>query len=137
GRLRFSQDARLRSIGRYAYTKYDDIGRVWETGTSNQGVAGDAFQEEANINNPNYPTSGGERTWIRYDLKTAMDYLDGSDQTHTRNRVSYTETDEGMETYYSYDVHGNVEWVAQKIPGWDRINFVRYEYDLISGNVNQ
>ena len=40
-----------------------------------------------------------------------------------------------MVTCYSYDPHGNVEWLSQHIPGLG-INYVRYEYDLISGNVN-
>ncbi|MEM7040138.1 MAG: hypothetical protein AAF570_24415, partial [Bacteroidota bacterium] len=37
-------------------------------------------------------------------------------------------------TYFSYDAHGNIAWLARELPGLGR-KFVRYEYDLISGKV--
>jgi hypothetical protein len=69
-----------------------------------------------------------------------------------RNRINYTLRDEDgddlttndrVKTYYSYDLHGNVEWVMNdiaaeefKIPLPFRfIGLTRYDYDLISGNV--
>ena len=66
----------------------------------------------------------------------------GGVQRHLRNRISYTVTDEGTATYYSYDPHGNVEWVIQRMPMWRpqpgqpkyMDNYIRYEYDLISGS---
>lgn len=46
-------------------------------------------------------------------------------------------------THYSYDPHGNVEMLIQEIPAlagapWNRRFFtIKYDYDLVSGNVNE
>ncbi|MEO1652008.1 MAG: malectin domain-containing carbohydrate-binding protein, partial [Bacteroidota bacterium] len=64
----------------------------------------------------------------------------GQGQRYLQNRVSYTYTynksqpDSAVYTYYSYDPHGNVEWIVQEIPGISRKS-TAYEYDLISGKV--
>ena len=63
-------------------------------------------------------------------------------QRNLQNRVSYTYTlnkgdtdlSKAAYTYYSYDVHGNVEWMVQDVPGMGK-NYIAYEYDLISGKV--
>jgi RHS repeat-associated protein len=67
-------------------------------------------------------------------------------QRNLQNRVSYTYTVNKVPvntpnelpkiayTYYSYDVHGNVEWMVQDVPGMGK-NYIAYEYDLISGKV--
>ena len=67
-------------------------------------------------------------------------------QRNLQNRVSYSEVDvdgdltsataatDRSTTYYSYDAHGNVEWLCQEQPGLGR-KYVRYEYDLISNKV--
>jgi RHS repeat-associated protein len=67
-------------------------------------------------------------------------------QRNLQNRVSYTEVDvdgdltsataanDRSTTYYSYDAHGNVEWLCQNQPGLGS-KYVRYEYDLISNKV--
>ncbi len=137
GRLRFSQDARLAALSQYAYTKFDKLGRVVETGVSSDSVAGEAFAADSNIDNRLFPGSGTERVYIAYDTTTGVNYLDGSPQRFTRNRVSRSWTDENAETHYSYDVHGNIEWIAQIIPDFPETNYIEYEYDLLSGNVNQ
>lgn len=96
-----------------------------------------------------------------YTTQTNETYLHRSGpewkQRYLRNRVSKRtanpETAKEVTTVYSYDPHGNVEWLGQylpglgddpDIPGWNKddplmigANFVRYEYDLISGNVKQ
>ena len=55
-------------------------------------------------------------------------------QRYVRNRVSYTITEANIGTFYSYDPHGNVEWMASHLPGLG-MNFVGYEYDLIGGKM--
>ena len=45
-------------------------------------------------------------------------------------------TDEGFTTWFSYDPHGNVEWMIQELRDLGR-KTVRKEYDLVSGNVNK
>lgn len=69
----------------------------------------------------------------------------GQIQQNLRNRVSHTFTDDDGNTgtitdqvhsYFSYDPHGNVEWLIQELPDIGRKK-MRYEYDLVSGNVNK
>ena len=137
GRLRFSQDARLAARDEYAYTKFDERGRVVEMGVSSDSVLGYVFTADSLLNDPDFPGDGAERTYIAYDTSSGVNYLDATPQTFLRNRVSRTWTEDTVVTYYSYDVHGNVEWVGQEIPGFPRVNYTRYEYDLINGNVNE
>ena len=139
GRLRFSQDARLRALNEYAYTKFDELGRVVETGISSDSITADGFLADSNIGNRLFPYNGTERTYIAYDTSSGMNYLPpaADPQKYLRNRVSRTWTDDDAETHYSYDVHGNIEWVAQVVPGFPLTNYLKYDYDLISGNVNE
>ncbi len=137
GRLRFSQDARLAARGEYGYTKFDDRGRVVEMGVSSDSVAGYVFAVDSLLDSPDFPGSGTERTYIAYDTSSGVNYVDASPQKFLRNRVSKTWTEDTVVTHFSYDVHGNIEWAAQEIPGFPRVNYTKYEYDLISGNVNE
>jgi len=150
GQLRFSQNAKQVATGAYSYTKYDALGRVVEVGEST--LAGFATQ----ANDPNFPTTNTTHITrtvyskahtndgkAKSEAGAAIAYLDGSGQKHLTNRVSYTYTDvDGSETtladrsftYYSYDAHGNVAWLAQELPGLGR-KFIAYDYDLLSGKV--
>lgn len=63
-------------------------------------------------------------------------------QRYLRNHVSYVQSfdltidAEPVTTVYSYDPHGNMEWLVQKIPGLDKKE-ITYAYDLISNKVLQ
>jgi len=140
GELRFSQNAAqfAKVPSRFSYTKYDDLGRAIETGEASTllpvlppGIPPD---DPNGADNP----SVGIRTNIRtvYTTSTNSAYLNLPDrkQRFLRNRVSYTITSKQVSTVYSYDPHGNVEWMAQYTPGLGG-NFTRYDYDLVSGNV--
>ena len=88
-----------------------------------------------------YPTPAqnlSEQTITHYTDPTALADYFGKPQTYLRNRVSYVETfnlnGDRAATYYSYDPHGNVNWLIQDVPGI-RKNYLAYDYDLISGNV--
>ncbi len=146
GRVRFSQDARLEARNEYAYSKFDELGRVVESGVSSEEISSNDFLLPANLDYPDFPSTGTERTYIAYDTAASdVYYIDLRQPKNLRNRVSRTWTDEGAATNYSYDLHGNVEWIAQEIPGFTRpegagtyrFQYLRYEYDLISGNVNE
>jgi hypothetical protein len=47
----------------------------------------------------------------------------------------------GHATYYGYDVHGNVDHLVQDVPDLAAVSnqykHLYYQYDLISGKVNQ
>jgi YD repeat-containing protein len=66
--------------------------------------------------------------------------VNGMAQRYLQNRVSHTQHHNPdntlVTTYYSYDPHGNVEWMVQDIPLLGRKS-ISYEYDLISGNVTR
>ncbi len=143
GRLRFSQNAKQEVQQRYSYTKYDEFGRVVEAGESNELIQDYGFMGKVNDNT--FPTTGTYRAITVYTQKAPIAYLDGSEQHYLQNRISYSYLDEDGDTqttedqfatYYSYDAHGNVEWMAENIPGLGT-KYIRYEYDLISGNVKK
>ncbi|TRX56142.1 RHS repeat-associated core domain-containing protein [Fulvivirga sp. M361] len=139
GQLRFSQNARQQVEGTYSYTKYDRLGRIVEVGQSTEGI--NVFTRR--INSMDFPVTGEEKTVTIYNQAYGgtLSYL----QRYLRNRVSYSYLDEdGLDTttndrtytVYSYDPHGNVEWLEQIIPGLEQ-KYIAYSYDLLSGNVLQ
>lgn len=135
GRQRFSRDARLQALGMYAYAKYDALGRVVESGTSSQLSIGDTFA--ASVDDPTFPSSISERTVLDYDEGAAITYVDGTPQNNVRHRVRRTVSADNVETFYSYDIHGNVEWSAQTVPGFGRLNYTKFKYDLVGGAVRE
>lgn len=148
-RLRFSQNARQAGDGTYSYTKYDALGRVIEAGQSTMDANSLDFTNVLNPNNKTYtelvhfPNSQTEQvTHSVYTTPAQITYY-GQAQRYLQNRISYvysdydgdiTTTEDQYYTYYSYDPHGNVEWLVQDDPEIGK-NYIAYEYDLISGNV--
>ena len=80
-----------------------------------------------------------QQTITHYSVPELGVTCNGSSQRYLLNRISYTKTynkdNTRIVTYYSYDPHGNVEWIVNEIPGLGKSN-IAYEYDLLSGNVN-
>lgn len=161
GRLAFSQNGRQRDLDVYAYMLYDHLGRITETGQVSIPTAGMGY-----INNTQlYSASETIRTYVRgrnrkyvtttlYDqalLNLATEGLDG--QTNLQNRVSsilYTPALTTVQdptsyfthaSHFSYDVTGNVKTLVQDQPQLDyirqRFKRIDYDYDLLSGKVNQ
>lgn len=142
GRIRFSQSAKqLLSAGgpNMSYTKYDILGRVFEAG---EMPASPTPVSDATVST--YPSIGMTNI-VRtvYSTPASVMYFGGKSQRYLQNRVSYVYSDvdgslvttnDQVNTYYSYDPHGNVEWLIQDIPDLGK-NYIAYEYDLISGNV--
>lgn len=149
GQLRFSQNAQQKEDTAYSYTKYDELGRIIEVGESKQAAINDDFTLASNIATDNFPADTSYNSEVTYTVYTegaGVSYLNDAitEQRYLLNRVSYTYTDEDANlnttddqtyTYYSYDPHGNVEWLIQDIPGFLDKQYLRYEYDLVSGNV--
>jgi len=125
-----------------SYTEYDDLGRISEVGQ---------FQK--------YYWNGS--AWI-YRGKSQITHTVYDEpytpinglyltQSNLRNRVSYSYTKRSEQdaanqsaTYYSYDIHGNVDTLLQDYAGiaamvnsGNRFKKVGYAYDLVSGKVNQ
>ena len=160
GQLRFSQNAKQLLDEEYSYVKYDDLGRITETGLtkleapkSEDGMP-PAFPDldfnmlksslyiNANSSGAMYPYTGGtEKIVTVYDTPdNTIQYPGGKKQEFLRNRVSqaiaYDKNGEVNKTWYSYDAHGNVKWLAQKA-GTLPANYIGYEYDLISNKVTK
>lgn len=186
GRLVLSQNALQKQLGRFSYSKYDELGRVEEVGElalANFEIDALGRLKEVNgsvsplVNSAAFPDNlSSNRTEV---VKTIYDDLNdvnvsinngtvsntvtatipASDlfganygKDHTRNRIvgviyqdnhssGYNTFDRA--TFYDYDVHGNVQHliqINQEEQLWrynQHIKHLEYEYDLLSGNVNQ
>jgi RHS repeat-associated protein len=150
-RLRFSQNEKQKTAGTpvYSYTKYDELGRIIEVGESSLTTGLNFANPTSTTNlaatdNTVFPAVQNKQiTRTVYSDLSAMTYY-GKPQRFLQNRVSYTYIDEdpsvtGDEhyTYFSYDSHGNVEWLVKNDPKGIGRTYIAYDYDLISGNVLQ
>ncbi len=150
-RLRFSQNAKQLAavIPVFSYTKYDDLGRIIEVGESSSlgslnFAAPTLTSNLAVADNTVFPQNNNrDITTTAYSQTTSVTYY-GQSQRFTQNRVSHTTVDtdplvagDEHSTYYSYDSHGNVEWLVQDHPGGIGKNYIAYDYDLVSGKVLQ
>lgn len=154
-RLRFSQNGQQSTTGNYSYTKYDALGRIVEVGESSNTTQASQVLSFATLtatanydlaDSPSFPSDAANQlnhsiTKTVYSDAGPVTYY-GKPQRYTQNRVSYTYLDEnpaitGDEhyTYYSYDSHGNVEWLVQDDANGIGKNYIAYDYDLVSGKV--
>ncbi|KAB2892917.1 MAG: hypothetical protein F9K28_10780, partial [Bacteroidetes bacterium] len=147
GRVRLTHHARQAS-GTYTYTNYDDLGRVIEVGEeSGLGTTPQTYIDA------NTATSRGTditlTSWgVSFSIPSPWSTLTAR---NLRNRISRTMSDvdgdttttgDQVVTYYSYDPHGNVEWLVTKLPASDEslnplVMCTAYDYDLISGKVKE
>jgi len=162
GRLVASQNARQVLANAYSFTLYDELSRPYESGETRQVAQLDqaSFSAMDMDELRDWVTSGiniGEITRTYYDddvLFNDVQEAFENGQKYLRNRVSaviylndfdypgaidYSKYDAG--SFYSYDVHGNVETLVQvnnELRELDQHKkVIEYEYDLISGNVLQ
>jgi hypothetical protein len=178
GRLVVSQNAKQKAISatenlrNYSYTLYDSIGRITEVGEYTnpsttamvQAVSRDTAGLRSWLN-----TNGNKKQVTRtiYDLQNSI-WVDLAasvaapvSAVNLRNRVAFTHyyplgnpngLNYSQATYYSYDIHGNVDTLIQdygnSLSGGgvnmmnngnglhNRFKRMVYKYDLISGKVN-
>ncbi|RFS21146.1 hypothetical protein DVR12_17580 [Chitinophaga silvatica] len=157
GRLAVSQNAEQRRGNYFSYTVYDNLGRITEVGQVKSTVAmtdvisRNASQLQQWLNN--VTNSKTQVTKTVYDIPNEM--IDGIYlvSKNLRNRVTWsavypraTELDalgHSHATYYSYDIHGNVDTLLQEYhlnkmdTSGNRFKKIAYDYDLISGKVNK
>ena len=147
GQLRFSQNGKQRDpsenatgINRYSYTKYDYLGRIVEVGESNYNTGATTFASlTTNQDDNTYPQSNtSQQTYTVYTNPVDTISYFGAAQSFLRNRVSYSYTrnmnGDMAYNYFSYDPHGNVQWLVSDIPGLTK-TYLGYEYDLISNKM--
>ncbi len=161
GRLRFSQNANQVPLIEYSYTKYDGVGRIIETGESHEPYPPSGTSPFWNgVNDPEFPAPPytDQVTQTYYDIPFPWSTsglqaeFDGGGQQNLEARVATTTyasvgNNTGAydyATHYSYDPHGNVANLLQDNPslgiflenGTQEYKKMRYDYDLVSGNVN-
>jgi RHS repeat-associated protein len=151
GQLRLSQNAQQFIDKKYSYTRYDALGRIEEVGELYSML--DISVLKTNLLHPDFPQAA---TYTLKDItKTFYDFVrtpapdhEGAPfaQENLRTRVSYSvaiddpaTVTEGsaneVATFYTYDIHGNVRSLLQKVPGLGTKR-TDYLYDLVSGKVN-
>ena len=153
GRLVAAQNSKQCSMypPRYSYTCYDALGRTIETGE----LASRTAPEEGLLNSDRFPDNWSmERYQVvrtQYDepLSDDISQLFANEHQNLRNRVASATYQEEYDanstvynhaTHYIYDIHGNVKELVQDNPDSPygmRYKRIRYEYDLISGNVKK
>jgi hypothetical protein len=152
GRLVVSQNAQQTHDVTYSYTLYDSIGRITEVGLKPQSTAmTQTISQNASSLASWITTGGGTRAQITatvYDYPVGVSLQPMLTQQNLRNRVSYVytknlATDANWYTvsYYTYDVHGNVDTLLQDylgVPAMSAAPYkqICYDYDLVSGKVN-
>jgi RHS repeat-associated protein len=160
GRLAVSQNAKQLPQNQYSYTVYDYLGRITEVGQTVNGT-GAGMNGGLSRNPPalsgwlNQNQGRNEQiTQTVYDIAYQPLIAAGVlQQANLRNRVSYSRlidkystdaTQYSSGTFYSYDIHGNVDQLLQDYKGGvmndaygNRFKKVQYQYDLISGKVNR
>ncbi|MFT3676813.1 MAG: RHS repeat-associated core domain-containing protein [Chitinophagaceae bacterium] len=156
GRLVLSQNEKQQGDDKYSYTLYDALGRITEVGQLEGDGLTQAITQDPDDLAAWLTAAAATREQITrtyYDLASA-DLCDPPAvlcQTNLRNRVSYSTFTDAIAdasyasaTYYSYDIHGNVDVLLQHyikgvlhdIDG-HAFKRIEYKYDLISGKVNQ
>lgn len=155
GRLALSQNAEQYLGGKYSYTQYDELGRVTEAGqTGSEITMHDTLSRQPILLHQWMMASMAAREQIThtiYDLPY-MAINSALIARNLRNRVSYSAlyenqaklvgSEPAMATYYSYDMHGNVDTLLHDYRDGVMYNNgngfkkIVYGYDLISGKVN-
>ncbi|WP_315823139.1 hypothetical protein [Paraflavitalea speifideaquila] len=154
GRLAVSRNAQQGLDGKYSYTLYDPLGRITEVGQKphTTDMSQTISQDTTALKNW-ILTSGSTREQITFTVYD-QPYVFGTNtylyQRNLRNRVSYTAVQKlatdplhYAASFYTYDVHGNVDTLLQDLAGipemtsiQQRFKKIAYNYDLISGKVN-
>ena len=155
GRLVASQNAEQKASidEEYSYTIYDEFGRIVEVGEKTFGTAMNKLVANDPVQLQTWYSSGVNaqitRTFYDRTLDPAIDAYFTGGQENLRLRVATVAFYESYGVnmaydnaiHYSYDVAGNVEHAVMENKELELINnslkHLSYEYDLVSGNVNQ
>lgn len=156
GRLTVSQNAEQRKTKYYSYTLYDDLGRITEVGQitspndiSNQISRSDALFKQwlaavaasktqitqTVYDQPYSPISG---LFVARNLRNRVSWSAVYNNKQVMDTLGYSSA-----TFYSYDIHGNVDTLLQDYKEGtlriqqNRFKKLAYDYDLVSGKVNK
>jgi RHS repeat-associated protein len=129
GRLRFMQDAQAMADGNILYTKYDDFGRIIETGYYTEPWDEDYLQTEAN-SSPDFPSAPDPTTWRkRYTYGAHGAFT--SDKANLVKIEINNDTDDNAEVIETYAHNETGELISKRIemPAAGYSHTIRYAYD--------
>jgi RHS repeat-associated protein len=146
GQIRLSQSAQQAADHFYAYVKYDDRGRIIETGliVNSPGANGaapplDPAKLQDYITDKSFPDPGSYT--LQEVVTTAYDHPAAQCQAlnaqNLRGRIAAivaAATIGAITTCYSYDPHGNITTLSQDIPGLG-VKTIGYDYDILDGKI--
>ncbi|MCG8387834.1 MAG: hypothetical protein MJA30_19940, partial [Cytophagales bacterium] len=130
GSIRFSQNEKQRTNGRYSYTHYDASDRPFKSGEYLPDPSGIVFGSSAMLEEGILESSardGGlsDALGQHFDeIETVYDEADDSlpyAQEFVEGNVSITKKQGANTTWYSYDHLGRVVWIVQDIVGLGRM----------------
>lgn len=134
GKIRFSQNVEQKVQGSFSYTNYDFSGRPVESGEYTPGAITFKSDEMENILEVLHPEDGlSDNSGTMFNrVFTYYDHPDpecpqGRKQRFVHGTVSYTEKENTIKTWYSYDEQGRVDWLVRQIDGFDTKN-IDYRY---------
>jgi RHS repeat-associated protein len=158
GRLAISQNKKQFMLNAYSYTTYDPLGRILEVGeiTSSTAMSNATCRDTTLLATwlNNATATRTQITRTSYDIANSV-FGGLLTPVNLRNRVSWSalynsaaEQTSGFYaagTFYSYDIHGNVDTLVQDykqaggamLENGNRWKKIVYNYDLISGKVNR
>jgi YD repeat-containing protein len=91
----------------------------------------------ADIQDPLYPGNAEDRHDTIITIYDGLTDASSYPSANTRGRIAEVHN-KNMHSFYDYDAHGNVRELTQIIPLLnDSVISIQYDYDLISGNVNE
>jgi RHS repeat-associated protein len=157
GRLVVSQNSKQAGLHNYSYTTYDDLGRTSEVGELRSEIP---ITDDISRNPENYAIwfnrvadSRSQITKNIYDQAYPFFESELLSARNLRNRVSWTALyknadslyrgGHSMASFYSYDIHGNVDTLLQDYKegnlaeAKNRFKRFVYRHDLLSGNVTE
>jgi|GEM_PF-612151 len=167
GRLVISQNAKQYPGSQYSYTLYDVLGRINEVGQiastdkMTQAKSSGMVDLDAWLTTAKSTKEQITRTYYDfpyYNAEAVISLEPLITQRNLRNRVAWTavydnntdleQTDHighASATFYTYDIHGNVDTLLQDYRkgimaennNGNRFKKIAYQYDLISGKVNE
>jgi len=130
GNVRFSQNEEQRNAipQRYSYTNYDAVGRAIESGeyalSGSSGIVFGSSEMQDILENTNAdggladdPDHGTKTFNVRIYYDEPDDSLSGRTQHFVRGAISHVKKEGVVDTWYSYDEKGRIEWLLQDIKG--------------------
>ncbi|MDD7886035.1 RHS repeat domain-containing protein [Flavivirga sp. 57AJ16] len=147
GQIRYSQDSEQALNNEFSYTNYDEYERPVENGVYEGALSSVSVTTVLDVNNckdryitvyDNPQDPNGDPELIAALNAASISTSNYPKQNFVAGNISktYTRTPTTTTSWYSYDIHGRIEWMVQDIEGLGT-KTIDYEYDPIKGVVTK